>query len=219
MQALTKFGVERSRFTVFLMLALVLIGLSAYQKLSKREDPSITIRTVVVSANFPGMSPLKMERLIAEPLERIARQVDQVKDITTQVLQGSVVMNLDIYESLPKEKLQEVFQDIRNKMANAQQDLPNGTDGPYVNTNYGDVSIASVAVTGEGFSYAEIRSSARELRKHLYQVKGIGKIDLLGVQQERIWLEFDSAKLGANGAYLPHVISELQSQNIISSAG
>ncbi len=219
MEKLTKFGIERSRFTVFFMLALIFIGLSAYQQLSKREDPSITIRTAVISASFSGMSPEKAERLIAEPLERIARQVSEVDDIKTLISNGEVTLYLDIYKTLSKDKLASVFQEIRNKMLDAHLELPQGTEGPYVNTNYGDVAIATIAVTGEGFDYAELKESSRALRKHIYGVKGVGKVELLGAQEERIWLEFDSRKLSAIGNYLPKIINDLKQQNVISSAG
>lgn len=219
MEKLTKLGIERSRFTLFFMAALILIGLSAYNKLSKREDPSITIRTAVVSASFEGMSPEKIERLIAEPLERIARQVNEVDDIDTLISNGEVQLNLTIYKTLPSKKLAGVFQEIRNKMLDAHLQLPEGTDGPYVNTNYGDVAIATVAVTGDGFNYTELKESSRALRKHIYGVKGIGKVELLGVQEERVWLEFDSRKLSAIGNYLPQIINDLKQQNVISSAG
>ena len=219
MEKLTRLGVERARFTLFVMFALLLLGMSAYQKLSKREDPSITIRTVVVSASFPGMSPEKAERLIAEPLERIARQVSEIEHINTLVTTGEVQLNLDIYESLDKSEMTKVFQEIRNKMSTAHLELPQGTHGPFVNTDYGDVAIATVAVTGDGFNYAELRDSARDLRKKLYTVKGIGKVELLGVQEERIWLEFDARKLTAISTHIPQIINDLQRQNIISSAG
>ncbi|MGB0835122.1 MAG: efflux RND transporter permease subunit [Psychrobium sp.] len=219
MEKLTKFGIERSRFTIFVMFALMLLGLSAYSKLSKREDPSITIRTAVVNASFEGMSPQKAERLIAEPLERIARQVSEVDEISTLIVDGQVLLYLNIYKSLANDELPAVFQEIRNKMADAHLQLPQGTDGPYVNTNYGDVAVATVAVTGHGFNYAELRESSRALRKHLYGVKGIGKVDLLGVQEERVWLEFDARKLEAIGGYLPQIIDDLKRQNVISSAG
>ena len=219
MERLTRFGVTSSRFTVFIMVVLLLLGARAYFDLSKREDPSITIRTAVVTATFPGMSPERIENLIVDPLERTARQISEIEDIRTLITTGSAVIYLDLYESLPKSDLEGVFQDIRNKMSSARQDLPFGTDGPYVNTDYGDVVIATIAVAGEGFSYAELRDSAKAVRRQLYTVKGIGKVSLIGEQKERIWLEIDSRKLAAVGVQLPQLLNDLQAQNIILPAG
>lgn len=219
MVTLTRFGIESSRFTVLVMLAILILGVTAYFGLSKREDPSITIRTAVVSANFPGMSPERIEELIVDPIERKARQISEVKDIKALVTTGNAVVYLDLYESVPKSSLQEVFQDIRNKMNDIQGDLPSGTQGPFINTDYGDVVVATVAVTGDGFDYRELRESAKALRKVLYAVPGIGKVTLMGVQEERIWLEINSRKLAAVGIQIQQVLQDLQAQNVILPAG
>ena len=219
MEPLTRFGITSSRFTIFVMVALLLLGAASYLDLSKREDPSITIRTAVVTAAFSGMSPERMENLIVDPLERTARQISEIKDIKTLITTGSAAIYLDLYESLPKGDLEAAFQEIRNKMNDAKQELPSGTDGPYVNTEYGDVVISTVAVSGEGYSYAELRDSAKALRKDLYTVEGIGKVSLIGEQKERIWLEIDSRKLAAVGVQLPQMLNDLRAQNVILPAG
>lgn len=219
MEFLTRFGIDRSRFTIFVMVIVLLMGLAAYFDLSKREDPAITIRTAVVSAYFPGMSPERIENLIVDPLERTARQVSEIEDIKTLITTGSAVIYLDVYDAVPGEELERVFQDVRNRMNAARPLLPAGTDGPHVDTDYGDVVIASIAVTGNGYSYAELEASAKALRKKLYAVKGIGKVSLLGVQKERIWLDIDSRKLASIGVQLPQLFSDLQAQNVILSAG
>lgn len=219
MEKLTQFGITKTRFTAFVVLVLLLMGIKAYIDLSKREDPAITIRTAVVSAVYPGMSPERIENLIVDPIERKARQISEVEDINVLISTGSAVVYLNLYESTPKEKLDSVFQNIRNKMSELTNDLPSGTAGPFVNTDYGDVVMASISVTGSGYSYAEIEASAKALRQHLYTVKGIGKVSLLGVQEERIWLDIDSRKLSAVGVQLPQLLEDLRGQNIILSAG
>ena len=219
MDFLTRFGLNKSRLTVLVMAALLVQGALVYLNLSKREDPSITIRTAVVSAQFPGMAPDRMEDLIVDPLERKARQIAEVDDINTLISTGNAVIYLNIHDSVPKEQLEAVFQDIRNKMDDVKNELPSGTSGPSVNTEYGDVVVATVAVTGDGFSYAEIRDSAKALRRHLNTLTGIGKVTLMGDQEERIWLEIDSRKLAAVGVQLNQVLSDLRAQNVILPAG
>lgn len=216
---LTRFGVESSRFTILTMLALLLLGVAAYFDLSKREDPSITIRTVVVSAEFSGMAPVRVEELIVDPIERTARQISEVDDINTLITTGQALVHLHLDESVPNEDLPEVFEEIRNKMSSVAKELPSGTDGPSVNTDYGDVVISTVAVTGEGFDYRELREAAKSLRKRLYTVDGVGKVELMGVQEERIWLEIDSRKLAAVGVQFQQVLDDLKAQNIILPAG
>jgi multidrug efflux pump subunit AcrB len=216
---LTRFGIRSSRFTVLTMLALLALGMAAYFDLSKREDPSITIRTVVVSAELAGMAPIRMEELIADPLERTARQISEIEDINTLITTGKAVLYLNIDDSVPTQDLPEVFEKIRNKMYDLKRDLPTNTQGPFVNTDYGDVMVSTIAVTGEGFDHNEIRESAKSLRKHLYTIPGVGKVSLMGVQEERIWLEIDSRKLAAVGIQFKQVLNDLQAQNVILPAG
>lgn len=219
METATKFGITKTRFTAFIMLILLLMGVKEYIDLPKREDPAITIRTAVVSAVYPGMSPERIENLIVDPIERKARQISEVENINASISTGNARVYLNLYESTPQEKLDEVFQNIRNKMSELSKELPNGTAGPFVNTDYGDVVMASISVTGDGFSYVEIEDSAKALRQHLYTVEGIGKVSLLGVQKERIWLDIEPQKLAAVGVQLPQLLEDLRGQNIILSAG
>ncbi len=201
------------------MLALLVQGLITYSGLSKREDPAIAIRTAVVSAEFPGMSPDRMEDLIVTPIERKAREIAEVDDIKTLVRTGSAVVKLEVADSVPKAQIETVFQDVRNKMNDIANDLPDGTRGPFINTNYGDVAIAAIAVTGEGFTLAEIRDAAKRLQSRVYTLDGIGRVTLYGEQEERIWLEIDSRKLAAVGVQLSQLVDDLQSQNVILPAG
>jgi len=163
------------------------------------------------------MSPERVEDLLATPIERKAREIGEVEDISTLITTGSVVVTLNLYESIAQEELANVFQDVRNRMAEVE--LPAGTTGPQVNTNYGDVSIATIAVTGEGFDLREIWDAADALRQDLYQQDGITKVSMSGQQDERIFLEIDSRKLAAVGVQLQQVIADLQAQNVILPAG
>ena len=160
MEQLTRFGLEKSRLTILVMIGLLVMGAMTYIGIPKRENPSITVRTAIVAAEFPGMAPERVEDLIAVPLERAAREIGEVEDIETRVLTGAVVLKLHIYDAVPEEMLEQVFQDIRNKMNDSVGELPEGTFGPLVNTSFGDVSIATIAVTGEDFTYDEIFDAA-----------------------------------------------------------
>ena len=219
MDFLTRFGIDKSRLTILVMFGLLVQGLLVYNSLPKREDPAITIRSAVVTVQFPGMSPERMEEVIVTEVERKAREIGEIEDIKTLISTGNAVITLQLYESVTKDELDPIFQDIRNKMKSVETELPSGTRGPYVNTNYGDVAIASIAVTGEGFSYAEISKAAEDLQKSLYSVKGVSKITLFGEQEERIWLEIDSRKLAAVGVQINQVLADLQAQNVILPAG
>jgi multidrug efflux pump subunit AcrB len=219
MDFLTRFGLNKGRLTVLVMIGLLLQGLITYSGLPKRENPAITMRSAIVTAQFPGMSPERMEDLIVIPIERAAREIGEVEDIDTLISTGFTKINLTVYDAIPKADIDRVFQDIRNKMADIASDLPEGTKGPTVNTNFGDVSIATVAITGDGFSYRELKESADDLREDLYKLNGISKVSIFGEQEERIWLEIDSRKLASIGVQINQVLSDLQAQNVILPAG
>ncbi|WP_299861333.1 efflux RND transporter permease subunit [uncultured Hoeflea sp.] len=219
MERLTRFGLEKSRLTVLVMIGLLLIGATTYLNIPKRENPAITVRTAIVAAQFPGMAPERVEDLIAVPLERAAREIGEVEDIETRILTGVAVLKLHIYDAVPEDQLVRVFQDVRNKMGDSVGELPEGTLGPSVNTDFGDVAIATIAVTGEGFSYDEIFDAADALRNGLYTVDGITKVSIYGKQEERIWLEIDTRRLAAIGVQLERVLGDLQAQNVILPAG
>ncbi|MEP4035758.1 efflux RND transporter permease subunit [Pseudophaeobacter sp.] len=219
MEFLTRFGIQKSRLTCLVIIGLIFIGVSTYFSLPKRENPAITIRSAVVTAQFPGMAPDRIEDLIATPIERAMREIGNVEDLNTLISTGSLTINLTLFDEVSKAELEETFTDIRNKINDVKSSLPEGTVGPQVNTNYGDVAIATVAVTGAGFDYAEIWNAADDLRRQLYQLKGISKVSIMGHQDERIWLELDARKLASVGVQINQVITDLQNQNVILPAG
>ncbi len=217
MDALTRFGLARSRFTIMVMLVLLAMGVALYPDFPKREDPVVVIRTAVVSAQFPGMAPERMENLVGVPIERKIRELAEVKDIRTLVTEGSLIIYVDLKDEVSS--VTAAWQRLRDKIDDVKVTLPDGTVGPFVNSDFGDVAIATVAITGEGFNYREIKDVAEDLRKTLYRLRGVAKIEMLGVQDERIWLEIDTKKLASIGVQLSALIDDLRRQNIILPAG
>lgn len=219
MDFLTKFGLEKNRLTALVMIALLLQGIMLYFDFPKRDNPAITVRTAVVTVQYSGMPPQRLESLIVTPVERKLRELGEVKDIRSIITTGSAVIYVDLRKQYESKKLPEIFQKLRNKMAELAGQLPEGTQGPFVNTNFGDVAIATIAITGDGFSYAELEETGKALQRELYTVKGLSKIELMGRQAERVWLEFDTSKLATLGLKPDQILSDLQTQNIILPAG
>ena len=217
MNLLTRFGLARSRFTIAVMICLLLAGVVLYPNFPKREDPVIVIRTAVVSALFPGTAPERMENLVAVPIERKIRELAEVKDIRTLASEGSLTIYVDLKDEVGN--VNATWQRLRDKMGDVRIELPDGVIGPFVNSDFGDVAIATVALTGEGFSPREMKDVAEDFRKKLYGLSGISKIDLLGVQDERVWLELDTRKLAAVGVQVNALIKDLQGQNVVLPSG
>ena len=217
MNLLTRFGLARSRFTIAAMIGLLIAGIGLYPNFPKREDPVIVIRTAVVSALFPGMAPERMENLVAVPIERKIRELAEVKDIRTLAGEGSLTIYVDLKDEIGN--VNATWQRLRDKMGDVKIELPDGVVGPFVNSDFGDVAIATIAITGEGFSPRELKDVAEDFRKKLYQLAGISKVELLGVQDERVWLELDTRKLAAVGVQVNALIKDLQGQNVVLPSG
>ncbi len=217
MTSLTELGLTRTRFSLLLMVALVISGILLYVDFPKREDPEILIRTAIVDARYPGMTPERVENLIAEKIERKIREIKEVDEINTVLKTGSMRTYVNLKDEVTD--LDPIWQELRDKMGDIERELPEGTHGPFVNTDFGDVSIATIAMTAEGFSYREMEETAKDLQRQLYTVDGVSKVDISGVQEERIWLELDTRRFGSIGAQVNTLVNDLQTQNVILPAG
>lgn len=219
MDFLTRFGLLKSRLTALIMVFILALGAMSYLGIPKRENPEITIRTAVVFASFEGMAPARMEQLIAVPIERKIREIGDVENIETIITDGQVLIYAELFNTVTGTDIDAAWEDLRNKMQQVSAELPEGTSQPAVNSDYGDVSIATVALTGDGFTLTEIEDVAEDLRTSLFRVDGITKVSFSGVQEERIWLEVDIRKLAAVGVQLEQLLGDLQAQNVILPAG
>jgi len=206
------------RKTVFFILTLLLInGVFAYFTLPAQEDPTITIRESVISTSFPGMAPERVEQLITKKLEEEIRKVPEVKEIRSLSTTGNSTIHVKIHDRYFN--LDDIWQDVRNKAATAHGKMPSGTSTPYVNTEFGDVSVVTLALTANGFDMSAMYDIAQHIRDTLYSVEGTKKIEILGHLEERIFLEASNAKLSQLGISPQSLINELQKQNIIRSGG
>jgi len=214
---LTPFALRNGRLTVVLILAILAWGLVTYLTFPSREDPEITIREAIVTASFPGMAPERVENLIARRIEEKVREIPEVKHITSTSRTGQAVVHATVDDRYFD--LEPIWQDLRNRMEDVQADLPDGTAGPFVNDDFGLVSVATVAVTGDGFSLAEMRDVARHVRDRLYSVRGVKRIELAGIQEERVFIEVSNARLAQYDIAPSQLVATLRQQNIVLPGG
>jgi len=206
------------RKSVFLLLAVMLInGVIAYFTLPSQEDPTITIREAIISTSFPGMAPDRVEQLITKKLEEEIRKIAEVEEIKSTSTIGLSILHVKVYDRYFN--LDDIWQNVRNKTTAAHKKMPSGTRTPFVNDEFGDVSVITLALTADGFAMGEMYDIAQHIRDTLYGVEGTKKIEILGRQEERIFLEVSNAKLAQLGISPEALINELKNQNIISSGG
>jgi multidrug efflux pump subunit AcrB len=220
MKGITAFALNNSRTVVMTILLVVVGGIFAFINLPKLEDPFITIREAVVAAKYPGMPVEQVERLITRPIEEEIRsmgEVDEIKDSTSKV--GECLIHVTIKDEVPSENLPATWKLLRNRMDDVRPELPAGTIGPMVNDTFGDTSVATIALWTDGFSMAELHETARQIRERLNLLKGIQKVDLTGVQDERIYLEVSNARIAQLGIDIADIGQTLRKQNIVLPGG
>lgn len=206
------------RKSVFLIMAVLLVnGFFAYFTLPAQEDPTITIREAIVSTSFPGMAPDRIEQLITKKLEEEIRKIPEVKEIKSSSATGVSIIHVKIYDRYFN--LDDIWQNLRNKVTAAHNKMPSGTHTPFVNDEFGDVSVVTLALTADGFDLGEMYDIAQHIRDTLYGVAGTKKIEILGRQEERVFLEASNARLSQLGISPQSLINELQKQNIVRSGG
>ncbi|MEM8818976.1 MAG: efflux RND transporter permease subunit [Pseudomonadota bacterium] len=216
---LTRLGLDHSRFTILSMIILVLVGLTSYLGFPKREDPEIIVRTAIVTAANPGLTLEQLEELVALPLEETARGIAGVDEVRTQLTGGAAILQVDLEDAVPETDLDRVFDDIRNDMQGIASSLPEGTLGPVVNSDFGDVAIATIAITGEGIALPEVEDIAKDLRDRLYALEPVAAVQLFGKQDEVVTLEIDRARLASVGGTINPILAALRGQNVRLPAG
>nr|WP_252971521.1 efflux RND transporter permease subunit [Marinobacter sp. DS40M8] len=208
------------RFRPVVLLATVaamFFGAFSYLSLPTREDPSITVREAVVSTRFAGLPAEQVEEWITKPLETRIRQVAEVEHIRSTSMRGQSLIHVEIQDRYFD--LAQIWDDVRQKVESARSQLPEGTEAPVVNDDFGNVAVVTAALTSDQFSQAEQLQIAEHVRARLYGVEGTRKVELHGVQPERIYIDVSESRLANLGLTPVQLASQLSDRNVISPAG
>jgi len=214
---ITGFALDKSRLTIAFIILVIGAGISQFLTFPRQEDPPIVIREAVIAAFFPGMVPEQMEELVTRRIEEQIRTMPEIDEITSDTKTGVVLIHAETRDEY--DDLQEIWKRLRNKMEDLVPELPAGTIGPLVYDEFGLTAVATVALWSDGFSMAEMRLVARDIRDRLYELEGIRKVELFGVQDETVYLKFSNAKLSQFGVSALELVETLQDQNIIVPGG
>ncbi|MFO0109202.1 MAG: efflux RND transporter permease subunit, partial [Alphaproteobacteria bacterium] len=217
MERITRFAIGNTPFSLLLLLLIFFFGIHTYLTMPSQEDPEITIRDAQITVFYPGLSIEMTEELIAKPIERQLRQISEIENITTTVKPGFVLVQPRVFDRYFD--LQPIWQDVRNKMIDVKPLLPQGTRGPFVNDDFGDVAAATVALHGKEFTMAQLDEAARTIKDRLGGVSAISKVVLYGVQRERIFSAINMDRIAQLGMSFADVIRALQAQNVILPGG
>ncbi|WP_343564160.1 efflux RND transporter permease subunit [Kiloniella sp. b19] len=214
---MTQIAFQYRKLVYMILLILLVFGAVSFFTLPAKEDPSITIRTAKVITDYPGLSAERVEELITKKLERAIRKIPEVEEVLSTSSIGRSTITVEIQDQFFD--LDAIWQDLRNKVQEAQAELPEGTRSSVVNDEFGDVAVITLALTGDDYEMALLYDMAKHVRDVLYGVAGTKKIDILGVQDERIFLEMSNAKLAQLGITPDQLLNTLSNQNIIQPGG
>ena len=214
---LTRFAIRSNRVTAVLLLAVLFAGYRAYVTMEQAMDPGFTIRTAQVVTRFPGASPERVERLVTDKIETAVQQLPEMDFVTGISTTGLSIVSANIRSEFTN--MRPIWDNLRRKVDAAAGLLPDGALTPEVNDEFGDVYGTIVALTGDGFDYRELREYARQLRNGLLRLDNVGKVETLGIQEERIFVEYSDSRLAELGLSVSQIAQLLQSRNILISGG
>ncbi|MFQ5349752.1 MAG: efflux RND transporter permease subunit [Thermoanaerobaculia bacterium] len=215
--SVTRAAIERNRITFVVLAVLAVAGIQAYLGMPQAEDPGFIIRTAMVQTIFPGASPERVEQLVTDKLEKAIQEIPQLDSVTSQSKTGVSIIMVNILESYGD--MRPIWDDLRRKVDRVAPGLPEGVRGPFVNDEFGDVFGTIVTITGDGFSYADLKEIADEVRDELLLIGEVAKVEIFGDQEERVFVEYNNARLAELGLSPAQLRSILESRNIINPGG
>ncbi len=216
---LTGFALRNQPLVLMIVAALAISGVSVTANFPSQEDPPVTVREAVITTYFPGMEPEDVELLITRTIEKALARTTERDNIYSFSWNGKSVVHLEVQDQYEQSDLDLIWKDVRNRVIDITPSLPEGVIGPFVNDDFGDVTVVSVALTGDGFSLAQLHGIAKGVQDELYLLDGVGRVQLYGVQEETIWIEFSTAKMAQLGFSPRAVHDALVSQNLVLPGG
>ena len=216
---LSALAIRHQALTLFAMVAVAAAGVWAYLALGRGEDPPFTIKNMVVIANWPGASADTMARDVTDRIERKLQELPHLDNTQSQTKPGSSVIQITLRDDTPPKLVPELWYQARKKIADIQPTLPAGVQGPFFNDEFGDVFGLVYALTGEGFSLPQLKHVAEDVRERLLGVRGVAKVQIVGAQEERIYLDFDPQRLSQYGLTLQEVAAAVQRENSVVAGG
>ena len=216
---LSRWALEHIPLTRYLIVALLIGGILSYGKLGQDEDPPFTFRAMVVRAFWPGATALQMADQVTDKLEKKLQETPYIDKIRSYSKPGETLIILQLRESTPPKETPGAWYQVRKKIGDVRGTLPSGVIGPFFNDEFGDTYGSIFALSGDGFNYAEVKDYADFVRQQLLKVPSVSKVELFGVQDEKINIEFSHKKFAQLGIPFESVVQQLNAQNAVESTG
>ncbi|HBI69538.1 MAG TPA: multidrug transporter AcrB [Massilia sp.] len=216
---LSRWALEHIPLTRYLIAALLIGGILSYQKLGQDEDPPFTFRAMVVRAVWPGATAVQMAEQVTDKLERKLQETPYIDRIRSFSKPGETTIILELRESTPPKDVPDSWYQVRKKIGDIQGTLPQGVIGPFFNDEFGDTYGSIFALSGDGFTYAEMKDYADFVRQQLLGVPLVAKVEQFGVQNEKVNILFSNKKFAQLGVPFEQIVNQIATQNGIEASG
>lgn len=214
---ITAIALRNNRTTIVLVITLLLAGFQSYLNMPRAYDPGFIIRAAQVITYFPGASPQRVEQLISDKIEKAVQEIPELDFVTSESRTGTSIVVVNIKESY--KNMRPIWDNLRRKIDDMRDDLPEGVIGPEVNDEFGDVYGIILSLTGEGYSYAELKDIADDTRDQFLYLDDVAKVEILGAQEERIFVEYNNTVLTRLNLSPAQLLEILSGRNIVIPGG
>lgn len=215
---LAAFSINRNRITFTVLATIMILGLVFYQSLSRDSMPPYTVRVATIVSSFPGSSPERVEQLVTDKVEKIVQELPELKEVSSTSRSGLSVVTVQLKDQVKPEDLQSVWDRLRRKLSQVQG-LPSGVHPNLNDDGIGEVFGIAVGLVIDGFSYAEAKNYVDDIKDDFIKLDLAAKVEVGGVQEERIFIEFDNSRLKEYGLSASKLQSIIGATNILSSGG
>jgi len=216
---LSEWALKNKGIILYFMLLLGIVGIMSYSKLSQSEDPPFTFKVMVVQTYWPGATAQEVATLVTDRIEKELMTTGQYENIRAYSRPGESMVTFIAKDSYRSEQIPDVWYNVRKKVNDIRHQLPNGVQGPFFNDEFGDTFGNIYVLTGKDFDYAVMKEYADRLQLQLQRVKDVSKVNLVGLQDQKIWIELSNTKAVQLGVPVTAIQEAIQKQNDMASAG
>lgn len=216
---LSAWALRHREIVLYIMLLLAIVGGLSYTKLGQSEDPPFTFKAMVIRTLWPGASAEEVSRQVTERIEKKLMETGEYDRIVSFSRPGESQVTFMARDSMHSSEIPDLWYQVRKKIGDIRYTLPAGIQGPFFNDEFGTTFGNIYALTGKGFDYAVLKDYADRIQLQLQRVKDVGKVELVGLQDEKIWIELSNTKLATLGLPLSAVQQALEAQNAVAAAG
>ena len=216
---LSEWALKNKGIVLYFMLLLGIVGIMSYSKLSQSEDPPFTFKVMVVQTYWPGATAKEVSTLVTDRIEKELMTTGQYDRIMAYSRPGESLVTFVAKDSLPSSQIPDIWYNVRKKVNDVRSQLPSGVQGPFFNDEFGDTFGNIYVLTGKDFDYAVMKEYADRLQLQLQRVKDVSKVNLVGLQDQKIWIELSNTKAVQLGVPVTAIQEAIQKQNDMAGAG